>query len=49
MLKIYDEFKIKNGFKLDEIASKTRSLYGILEPFSSEGNKKLLKVAGFKD
>ena len=49
MLKIYDEFKIKNGFKLDEIASKTRSLYGILEPFSSEGNNKLLKIAGFKD
>ena len=49
MLKIYDEFKIKNGFKLDEITSKTRSLYGVLEPFSTAGNKKLLKIAGFKD
>lgn len=49
MLKIYDEFKIKNGFSLEEIASKTRSLYGILEPFSTNGNKQILKAAGFKD
>lgn len=49
MLRIYDEFKIKRGFKLNEIAAKTRSLYGVLEPFSTEGNKKILKVAGFKD
>ena len=26
MLKIYDEFKLKMGFSLEEIASKTRSL-----------------------
>ena len=49
MLKIYDEFKISNGFSLEEIASKTRSLYGILEPFSTNGNKQILKAAGFKD
>ncbi len=49
MLKIYDEFKIQNGFKLEEIASKTRSLYGVLEPFSTNGNKQILKAAGFKD
>ena len=49
MLKMYDEFKISNGFRLEEIASKTRSLYGILEPFSTNGNKQILKAAGFKD
>tara|TARA_B100000795_G_scaffold265180_1_gene246659 strand:- start:814 stop:1524 length:711 start_codon:yes stop_codon:yes gene_type:complete len=49
MLKMYDEFKISNGFGLEEIASKTRSLYGILEPFSTNGNKQILKAAGFKD
>ena len=49
MLKIYDEFKIQNGFKLEEVASKTRSLYGVLEPFSTNGNKQILKAAGFKD
>ena len=49
MLKLYDEFKIENGFSLEEIASKTRSLYGILEPFSTSGNKQILKAAGFKD
>lgn len=49
MLKLYDEFKLKNGFELQEIASKTRTLYGILEPFSTNGNHEIMKAAGFKD
>jgi len=33
----------------DEIISKTRSLKGVLEPFSTQGNLDLLKRAGFVD
>ena len=46
---IYCEFKETNGFKPDEIISKSMSLKGILEPFSHEGNIDLLKRAGFRD
>jgi tRNA (cmo5U34)-methyltransferase len=45
----YNEFKIKNGFSTNEIISKSRSLKGILEPFSSKANFDMLKRAGFKD
>ena len=45
----YNEFKLSQGFSSEEIISKSRSLKGILEPFSSHGNTQLLKRAGFKD
>ena len=46
---IYNEFKIKNGYSFDEIMAKSRSLKGILDPFSTQGNLDMLKRAGFKD
>ncbi len=46
---LYTDFKLKNGYSPDEIISKTRSLKGVLEPFSTQGNLDLLKRAGFVD
>ena len=46
---IYTEIKIKNGFSDSEIINKTRSLKGVMEPFSSNANILLAKRAGFKD
>ncbi len=46
---LYSDYKVKNGFSAEEILSKTRSLKGILEPFSTEGNLGLLQRAGFVD
>lgn len=46
---LYNDFKEAQGFSPEEILSKTRSLKGILEPFSTEGNMGLLERAGFKD
>ncbi len=46
---LYIEFKIDNGFNDTEILGKQRSLKGVLEPFSTEGNLGLLKRAGFID
>jgi len=49
MVSLYDDFKIMNGYSPEEIYSKSKSLKGVLEPFSSQGNIELLKRAGFKD
>ena len=46
---VYNEFKLNNGFKPEEIFNKTRSLKSVLEPFSTAGNIGLLKRSGFKD
>ena len=46
---LYNDFKLDNGFSPDEILSKSRSLKGVLEPFSTQGNIDLLKRAGFTD
>ena len=46
---LYNDFKLRNGLSADEILSKTRSLKGVLEPFSTEGNLGLLRRAGFTD
>ena len=45
----YSEYKISQGFSPNEIIAKSRSLKGVLEPFSTLGNMQLLKRAGFKD
>ena len=45
----YSEFKLSQGFNPNEIMAKTRSLKGVLEPFSTQGNIQLLKRSGFKD
>lgn len=49
MTQIYNEYKIAQGFSSDEILSKSSSLKGVLEPFSSDTNIMLAKRAGFKD
>lgn len=46
---IYTDFKLQNGYDEREIVGKTRSLKGVLEPFSTQGNLDMLARAGFKD
>jgi tRNA (cmo5U34)-methyltransferase len=46
---IYNDFKLEKGFTEANIVNKTRSLKGVLEPFSTQGNIDLLKRAGFVD
>ena len=49
MVGLYDEYKLESGYSPEEIFGKTRSLRGILEPFSTQGNLDMLRRAGFKD
>jgi tRNA (cmo5U34)-methyltransferase len=49
MTNLYTEYKLEIGYSPDEIISKTKSLKGVLEPFSTQGNLDLLKRAGFVD
>ena len=49
MIQTYNEFKLSQDFKPNEIMAKSNSLKGVLEPFSTIGNLSLLKRAGFKD
>jgi len=46
---LYNEYKMLNGYSKDEILSKTLSLKGVLEPFSTKGNLDMLERAGFVD
>ena len=46
---LYSDFKLDQGFDEAEIVHKTRSLKGVLEPFSTQGNLDLLERAGFAD
>ncbi len=46
---IHTDFKLQNGFDAEEILNKARSLKGVLEPFSTQGNLDLLARAGFLD
>ena len=47
--RLYDDYKLDQGYSAEEIISKSRSLKGVLEPFSTQGNIVLLKRAGFVD
>lgn len=49
MSALYTDYKLEQGYSEEEILSKARSLKGVLEPFSSQGNIDLLKRSGFKD
>ena len=49
LTQLYNEFKLENGFNHEEILEKSRSLKGVLEPFSTQGNLDLLVRAGFQD
>ena len=43
------DYKLAQGYNSEEIVSKARSLEGILEPFSTQGNLDMLARAGFED
>ena len=49
MIQLYNEYKLTNEYTPDHIMSKSRSLKGVLEPFSSKANLEMLARAGFKD
>jgi len=46
---LYTDYKIRMGYTADDIVGKSRSLKGVLEPFSSNGNIEMLERAGFCD
>jgi tRNA (cmo5U34)-methyltransferase len=49
MSSLYVDFKLQQGFTEQEIVNKSRSLKGVLEPFSTQGNLDLMQRAGFVD
>jgi tRNA (cmo5U34)-methyltransferase len=49
MVTLYNDYKLAQNYSPAEIVAKARSLKGILEPFSTQGNLDLLKRAGFVD
>jgi tRNA (cmo5U34)-methyltransferase len=46
---VYVEYKLDSGFTEAEILNKTRSIKGVMEPFSTQGNTDMLRRAGFAD
>jgi len=46
---LYTDFKLEQGYTAEEIVAKSRSLKGVLELFSTQGNIDLLLRAGFVD
>ncbi len=46
---LYSDFKVEQGLTPEEILAKSRSLKGVLEPFSTAGNLGLMERAGFVD
>ena len=49
MNQVYIDYKKDQKFSDKEIINKSRSLKGVMEPFSTKGNMDMLKRAGFKD
>lgn len=49
MTGVYSEYKLDQGYEPEEIVAKTRSLKGVLEPFSTQGNLDLMERSGFVD
>jgi len=47
--RLYDDYKLRQGYTPEEIIGKARSIKGVLEPFSTQGNIDMLKRAGFVD
>lgn len=45
----YQDFKLSRGLSETEIVNKSRSLKGVMEPFSDKGNLLMLKRSGFQD
>ena len=46
---LYMEYKLEQGYSAEEVIGKAKSLKGVLEPFSTQGNIDMLKRAGFVD
>lgn len=46
---LYVDYKLARGYDANQIIAKSRSLKGVLEPFSTAGNVDMLKRAGFVD
>ena len=46
---LYFDFKEENNFSSQGILNKSKSLRGVLEPFSDSGNLGFLKRSGFRD
>lgn len=46
---LYTDYKLDQGYSAEEVIGKQRSLKGVLEPFSTQGNIDLLERAGFAD
>jgi len=46
---LYMEYKLDQGYSAEEVIGKAKSLKGVLEPFSTQGNIDMLKRAGFVD
>lgn len=46
---LYNDYKLDKGYTHEEIINKTKSLKGILEPFSTNGNIEMLQRSGFSD
>lgn len=46
---LYIDYKLEQGYSASEILGKTKSLKGVLDPFSTQGNLDLFKRAGFVD
>ena len=49
MSAIYTDYKLEHGYNSEEVIAKSRSLKGVLEPFSTQGNLDFLVRAGFVD
>ena len=49
LMQNYEDYKIANGYSIDEIKTKQLSLRSVLKPFSEQGNLDLLKRSGFED
>ena len=46
---LYVDYKLEQGYSASEILGKTKSLKGVLDPFSTQGNLDLFRRAGFVD
>jgi tRNA (cmo5U34)-methyltransferase len=46
---LYIDYKLEQGYTEEQILNKSRSLKGVLEPFSTQGNLNLMSRAGFVD
>ncbi len=48
-LEQYSDFKSRNGYTEEEKAQKTRSLRGVMRPFTEAQNIQMLKLGGFSE